>query len=141
MANHSLTLSHQFAKPAEELYKAWTEPTLMEQWFYPGEGWTADSTNELKRGGTYQHMMRDSEGKEYAHRGEYKELVPNKRIVFTWNSSVVEDTLVSIELKTIGDKTELTLTHEFFPDEEAVHCHTEGWHGCITNLERLYAHS
>ena len=62
-----------------------------------------------------------------------KEIEENKKLVFTWNAAIVNaETVVSIELKNVGGKTELTLTHSGWDDlpankEESKKSHSEGW--------------
>jgi uncharacterized protein YndB with AHSA1/START domain len=58
--------------------------------------------------------------------------------VFTWTSEgriSVRNSLVTIELKPIGDRTELSLVHNLSPDSSEGRAHAEGWEGCLRNLE------
>ena len=71
------------------------------------------------------------------HRGEYLEIKPPEKLVFTWNSPAVQNTRVTVELKDLGDSTEIWLTHELLPTEEARKSHEGGWNGCMVKLERL----
>lgn len=119
----------------------------MSQWFYPGEG-KAIVTNDCRVGGRFENTMvvtpsakggnacgAPSETNTYIHTGEYLEIVPPEKIVFTWNSHVVTNTRVTVELRDLGDSTELTLTHELLETEELRKTHTGGWDGCLLNLE------
>jgi uncharacterized protein YndB with AHSA1/START domain len=130
----------RFLRARRELvFEAWTRPDLMARWFFPGDGWTAAITSDLKVGGRYEVAMRDADGGRHAQFGEYREIVPVSRLVFTWSCpelSVV-DSVVTIDLVDHGDRTELRLTHELPPDPRIRRGHEEGWEGCLGNLEKL----
>ena len=137
----------------EVVFDAWTKPELMQKWFFPGNG-SATSKNDLRVGGTYHHDMvtkgKDStcstgaqsepeEANHYPHSGEYLEISPPARVVFTWNSPNVKDTRVSVDLRDLGDSTEVTITHELLDTEEQRAAHTGGWDACLANLEAFFA--
>lgn len=52
-------------------------------------------------GGEYRIMMIDANGHEHLHHGRYLELSPYHRIVFSWNSSLVTDTVVELALEEV----------------------------------------
>lgn len=72
------------------------------------------------------------------NRGEFLEIIPNQKIVFTWcqdyDSNPTPDTKVSIDLKDLGGKTALTLTHTGFTDLESKNAHEGGWSGGLNDL-------
>lgn len=123
----------------ERVFEAWTRPDLMARWFFPGDGWTAAITSDLKVGGRYEIAMHDAAGGRHTQFGEYREIVPVSRIVFTWNSPKHEvvDSVVTVDLVDHGQRTELFLTHELPPDPKIRRGHQEGWEGCLGNLEKL----
>jgi glutathione S-transferase len=132
----------------ERVFDAWTKPELMKQWLFPSGG-AGKSANDLRVGGTYSHEMivpngeatcvggtvRDDGSTSYPHNGEYLEIRPPERLVFSWNSVAVSNTRVTIELRTVPEGTEITLIHELLPDETQRRSHTEGWNDCLANLE------
>lgn len=132
----------------ERVFEAWTNPQLLQQWMVPPPDWTAKTKNELRVGGTYQHVMivGDTEaatahgyasGEALMHEGEYLEIFPPERLVFTWNSHAVKDTRVTVELKDLGETTELWLTHELLPSEAARQSHNGGWSAAVEKLDQL----
>jgi uncharacterized protein YndB with AHSA1/START domain len=127
--------------PCARVFEAWTRSDLMARWFFPGEGWTVAASADLKVGGRYEVDMRDSEGARHRQFGEYREVVPVSRLVFTWNCPElgVANSVVTVELKDLGDRTELVLTHELPPDPKIRSGHEEGWIGCLGNLEKMLA--
>ncbi len=74
------------------------------------------------------------------NRGEFLEIIPNKKIVFTWcqdfSSDPTPDTRVEIELKDLGGNTEVKLVHSGFSDSENRDAHEGGWTSGITDMGR-----
>ena len=120
----------------KKVFEAWTKPELLRKWFFAAPNWSASVSNELKVGGSYKVDMHTEEKNTFSHYGEYKEIKPPEKLVFTWNSSMIQDSLVTIEFKELGDTTELTLTHELLPTEDIRSKHEGGWNGCLDNLEK-----
>jgi uncharacterized protein YndB with AHSA1/START domain len=123
--------------PRSRVFEAWTRPDWMARWFFPGEGWTAVVTSDFKVGGRYEIDMRDHEGARHNQFGEYREIVPDSRLVFTWNCPelAVVGSVVTVELSDHGERTELVLTHELPPEPKIRRGHEEGWIGCLGNLD------
>jgi uncharacterized protein YndB with AHSA1/START domain len=119
--------------PADAIYKAFTDPKIMSQWFYGGKGWTAEATNEFRIEGPFSIRMRSQQGEVIPHNGVYKEIIPGEKLAFTWNSPFAKDTLVTIGFRKVAAGTELTLTHEFLLEAETPK-HKEGWGTCLDNL-------
>ncbi len=129
----------------DRVFAAWTDPQQMSQWFYCGIG-SALVTNTLRVGGSYENKMllypdaqhpgcgTSTEPDTYTHFGEYLEIIPPEKIVFTWNSAIVSDSRVTIELRDLGESTELLLTHALLETEDLRQKHSFGWEGCLANL-------
>lgn len=128
-----------------DVFEAWTKPEIMSTWLFPALTWTGITSVDLRVGGRWRHEMIDDgsrphsghqpeAGKSYPHWGEYLEVKPPERLVFTWNSDAVKDTRVTIELRDLGASTELTLTHELIATDALRAAHTEGWTGCLDSL-------
>src|SRR4051794_8426739 len=113
-----ITVKRVLKARRERVFAAWTRPELMSRWFFPGDGWRAAVSAELKVGGRYRLAMRDAAGGEHLQFGEYREIVPVSRLVFTWSCPELQvvDSVVTIELLERGAHTELHLTHELPPD-------------------------
>ena len=140
MSIDAVKLNRVFNAPIEQVFAAWSDPSIMPQWLFPWDEGQGKTVNTFEVGGHYQHDMNDPDtGDLYPHTGEYVEIVKPTKIVFTWNSPVVENTLVSIDLKGVGNGTSVTLTHDQFTDEERRDQHGAGWEGCFDNLEK-YLH-
>jgi uncharacterized protein YndB with AHSA1/START domain len=92
--------------------------------------------SDVHVGGRYRIVVRDLSGEEHDVSGTFREVVSDRKLVFTWawRTTPERESLVTVELEPDGDGTLLTLTHEQFFDEAARDRHQSGW-GAI--LERL----
>jgi uncharacterized protein YndB with AHSA1/START domain len=130
----NLVIKRVLPATRERVFRAWSDPSVMARWFFAELGWSARVNNEFRVGGSYQLDMLDQGLTVFSAHGEYTEIAPVSRLAFTWNSSAVSDTLVVIELRELGDSTELTLTHRSLPGEEEEKRHAGGWVACLGNL-------
>ena len=78
-----LNFSRVVAVPKELIWRAWTEPELLKQWFCPLPWKTIDCEIDLRPGGIFRTTMRSPEGKEFPGAGCYLEVVPNHKLVWT----------------------------------------------------------
>lgn len=83
MNDKELTLERLIDATPEQLYRAWTEPELLRQWFTPRPWTVASAELDVRPGGSNLIVMRSPEGQEFPNRGVYLEVIPNQRIVFT----------------------------------------------------------
>src|SRR3954463_10973066 len=104
MAVDGISVRRLLPARRELVFQAWTRPDLMARWFFPNQSWTAAITAKLEVGGRYHIAMRDGEGARHVQFGEYREIVPVSRLVFTWSCpelSVV-DSVVTVDLVDFG---------------------------------------
>jgi uncharacterized protein YndB with AHSA1/START domain len=132
-----ITIRRVLNAPCKRVFEAWTRPELMARWFFAGEGWTTKVSADARVGGRYDLTMRERSGEEHTQFGEYREIVPVTRLVFTWScpAFAVVDSVVTVELVDLGTRTELQLTHVLPPDPKIRRSHEEGWEGCLGNLD------
>lgn len=82
-SERELVLTRLIAAPREKLFKAWTTPELLTQWFAPRPYSTPRAELDVRPGGASVITMRDPQGNEFPIRGVYLEMVENERLVFT----------------------------------------------------------
>ena len=82
-ANNDLVLTRVMDVPREKLFRCWTEPELMKQWFAPRPWTTPQVEVDLRPGGNSLVVMRSPEGQDYPNPGVYLEVMKNEKIVFT----------------------------------------------------------
>ena len=80
---HELVLTRLIDVPREKLWRCWTEPALLVQWFTPPPWKTTSTKVDVRAGGSSLVMMKGPEGQEMPHRGVYLEVVKNEKLVFT----------------------------------------------------------
>lgn len=130
--------------PRDRVYAAWTDPAQMKQWFGPGNVQTRDLIADARVGGEFRWELTNSEGEKMTCRGEYRELQPGKKIVFTWQWEDDETwenhtSMVTVELDDAEGGTEIRLIHEQLPNEESRDGHTRGWNSALDELEKFFS--
>ena len=80
---HELILTRLIDAPRELLYRAWTDPEMLKQWFAPLPYTTPHAELDVRPGGSNLIVMAGPDGQEMPNRGIYLEVVPNEKIVFT----------------------------------------------------------
>jgi uncharacterized protein YndB with AHSA1/START domain len=78
-----ILITREFDAPKHLVYKAYTTPELVKRWWSGHHGQTTIAEIDLRVGGTWRYAMVAQDGSEVAFRGEYREIVPNERIVTT----------------------------------------------------------
>jgi uncharacterized protein YndB with AHSA1/START domain len=116
----------------------------MKQWFGPENVQTRDLIADARVGGEFRWDLTNPEGEKMTMRGEYRELQPGKKIVFTWHWEDDEDwknhiSIVTVELSDRDGGTELRLIHEQLPNEGSRDGHTRGWNSALDKLEKVFS--
>lgn len=138
----SLRLSRTIAASPEEVFRAWTDPAEMKEWYCP-EGGTVDVAEvDLTVGGRFKVAMRMPDGVHVAH-GVYREIDRPRKLVFTWqweggDGPKEGETVVTLEFKQRDGATELLLTHDGFADAGARDGHEGGWSSALNKLEARF---
>lgn len=162
---NSLVIERIFDAPREMVFKAWTDPEMIKKWWGP-EGFSAPSIKvDLRVGGKYIFAMHGPKGSEWDKdmysAGEYKEIVPNEKIVSTDYFSDEQGNKISpvdygqdpnspSEMKVVitfedadpptgGGKTKLTITYPKPETEEQFQAMLksgmkEGWNSSLDKL-------
>ena len=77
-----VVVTRHFAASPEAVYRAHTDPKLVQQWLLGPEGWTMPvCINDARPGGTIRYEWTNGKGGGFHLTGEYLELIPNRRIV------------------------------------------------------------
>jgi uncharacterized protein YndB with AHSA1/START domain len=147
--NRELVLTRIIDAPPEKVFKAWTDPELLKQWFAPLPYTTPVAELDVRPGGATLIVMRSPEGVDMPHRGVYLEVVPNERLVITdaytqaWEPSEHPFITVVLTFEKSGGKTKYTarVLHWTVADcekHEQMGFH-EGWGRCADQLAALAA--
>jgi uncharacterized protein YndB with AHSA1/START domain len=147
VANRELVISLLLDAPRAKIYRAWTEPALLKQWFAPAPFTTPTVETDVRPGGSSLIVMRSPDGTDYPNRGVYLEVVKNEKLVFTdaftsaWVPSEKPFMTGTITLSDEGGKTRYvaSVLHWSVADREAhekMGFH-QGWTQCAKQLEAL----
>ena len=138
----SLAIVRKLKASPQAVWRALTQPEALKQWMGPSDEFQVlVAETDVRVGGRYHIVMKSPDGEEHDVSGVYREVVANRKLVYTWawKSTPERESLVTIELTPAGDGTELMLKHERFADKESRDRHEQGWTGCVRRLERMLA--
>ena len=110
-----ILVTREFAAPKHLVYRAWTTPELVKRWWNAKRGEVTVAEIDLRVGGKWRYVMIADRGFEVAFHGEFREVVPNERIVSTEFYEGLppgqpnEGTLNTATFRQSGDRTTVTL--------------------------------
>jgi uncharacterized protein YndB with AHSA1/START domain len=145
--DRELMLTRIINVPRAKVYRAWTDPEQLKQWFAPKPWTTPVAELDVRAVGSNLIVMRGPDGNEFPNRGVYLEVVPNERLVFTdayteaWQPSEKPFMTVILTFDNEGGKTKYTarVRHWTVADRqqhEQMGFH-QGWGQCADQLTAL----
>ena len=81
--DEQILITRAFDAPRHLVYEAWTTPELVRRWWHANRGEMTVAEIDLRVGGRWRYAMVTPEGHEVAFHGEYREIVPDERLVHT----------------------------------------------------------
>ena len=125
--------------PIEKVFDAWLDRKMLSRFMVPCHEGSRESDVETdaREGGSFTIVMHVGD-EDIRHTGKYLEISRPDKLVFTWASpySVVENSTVTLNFTKVDDhKTNISLSHIRFIDEEARAAHEGGW---TDILDKLY---
>jgi uncharacterized protein YndB with AHSA1/START domain len=143
---HSIRISRRIRATRERLYRAWTDPAQLRNWWrMEGPGWAfAEAELDVRVGGAYRLGMTSPDGQTHTAVGVYREVTPPVRLAFTWDwedpNSRVGDTLVAVDLLDAGDgTTDVVITHTRFATADRAASHEQGWTQLLRIVDQYVA--
>ncbi len=82
--DREIVITSVFNAPRDKVWRAYTEAGYIPEWWGPGFLTTVVDKLDFRKGGEWRFVQRDPDGKEYAFNGKYREIIPGKKIVQTW---------------------------------------------------------
>jgi uncharacterized protein YndB with AHSA1/START domain len=133
-------LQRTFRASPERVFRAWTQPAALREWWCPS-GWVAgEIAIDLQIGGTYSIAMSRADVRVSVS-GAFLEVRPPERLVYTWRwegaFAEMPETLVTLELQGSDIETRLTLHHDKFADAGIRQQHRSGWMAACDRLDRV----
>lgn len=132
----TVRLRRRLKAPAEQIFDLWTKPDLLVRWMSPYPGAVhCKASCDLRPGGAFSLAMSSAESNRDVS-GTYLQIDRPRKLVFTWTGPLTnyENTLVTVELYSDGDETDLVLTHERLPTPAIHDGHTRGWGNILDHL-------
>ena len=137
----SLKLSRRYPVSPDKVWRAWTDAQALKRWWGPGPDNTVSLAElDVRSGGRYRIVFGGPQGTEHEVAGVYREVVPHRKLVFTWtwpNSTPERESVITIEFRAAGRGTELVFRQEQFFDTTARDGHQRGWTESFVKLDRF----
>ncbi len=131
---HELSLTRLIDAPRAVLYRCWTEPELVKQWFTPRPWTTPKVEMDVRPGGSSRMTFRGPEGQEFPNNGIFLEVVPNEKLVFTdayteaWVPSAKPFMTGTVTFADEGAKTRYTAVVRHWSAEDKAEHEKMGFH-------------
>jgi uncharacterized protein YndB with AHSA1/START domain len=132
----SVQIRRRVKAGAEQIFDLWTKPDLMVRWMSPFPGAVdCKASCDLRPGGAFSLVMSSADSSREVT-GTYVQIDRPRKLVFTWIGPLTNNvnTLVTLELISRGDETDLVLTHERLPTPAIHEGHTRGWGHILDHL-------
>lgn len=116
-ADREIVISRLYNAPPELVFRAWTDPVQLDQWWGPRGYTTVTSSMDVAVGGAWLFVMRHAQHGEFNNRIRYREIVRPERLVYTHDSGIDPDPAafeVTVTFEAQGQRTLVTL-HSVFP--------------------------
>lgn len=127
----------------DRVFEALTDPAALVRWWGPSGFTTPQIELDLRVGGRYRFSMQPPEGELFHLAGEFLEIEPPSRLAysFRWEEPDPDDrdTVVTLSLHAVGDRTEVALSQGGFATEARLALHRDGWTDSFAKLRELIA--
>lgn len=133
-----LRIVRHYPVAREKVWRAWTDPQALSQWFGPGEPNSVTLAElDVRPGGRYRIGFRTPDGEQHEVGGTYEVVELHRQLVFSWawHSTPERVSQVSIQLRPLDGGTEMELRHARFVDQLARDNHARGWTGAVAKLD------
>jgi uncharacterized protein YndB with AHSA1/START domain len=119
-ADREIHVVREFDAPRDRVYAAYTDPQLIPEWWGPRGTSTVVDEMDVRPGGGWRFVVRNSDGSETGFRGTYREVTPPERIVqtFEWEGMPGHISIDTAIFEDLGDRTRVTSTSLFHTTEE-----------------------
>ena len=132
VADNELLIARTFNAPPSVVFALWSNAEQMKRWMGPKDFTCPEATIDFRVGGRYRAMIRSAQHGDNWFSGVYREIVPDKRLVFTytWENegpSAGLEMLVTITFEVRDGKTVQTFHQAPFSSSERRDSHVGGW--------------
>jgi uncharacterized protein YndB with AHSA1/START domain len=119
-SDREIRIERVFNSPRDRVFAAFTDPELVPEWWGPRGTTTIVDRMDVRKGGGWRFVGRDSDGREDAFRGTYREVTPPERVVqtFEWEGMPGHVSVETTTFEDLGDRTKVTTVSIFHTAEE-----------------------
>lgn len=142
LENRTITIERTFNAPLALVWEAWTQPEHIASWWAPNGAKLTIVEHNFTVGGTWKFSMPMPNGGKFVSEGVYKEIITQKKIVFTADfKPMTENVEIHVLFKADGNKTNFTFhcvheTEEYCRQQEKMGVYN-GWGSAFDRLEGL----
>ena len=133
-----LAIKRSYPVAPEKVWRAWTDPEAIKRWWGPGGSDPVSVAQvDVRVGGRFRIVFGGPQGTDHEVQGVYREVVPNRKLVFTWNwpnTTPERESLVTIVFRHAAGGTELDFLHTQHFDEAVRDNHQRGWSESFAKL-------
>jgi uncharacterized protein YndB with AHSA1/START domain len=136
--NAELRLRRVYPVSPEKVWRAWTDPQALSQWFGPADTEAVVQAElDVQVGGRWSIRFRTGDGEEHGVGGVYQVVEPSRLLEFSWawQSTPERVSRVTVQLRPVAGGTELDFRHDRFFNDEARVNHARGWTGTFAKLD------
>jgi uncharacterized protein YndB with AHSA1/START domain len=131
-----------FDAPREVVFQSCSDANQLALWWAPRRFEVTVAEADARSGGAWRVVYQASDGAQFEESGVFLEVVKPERLVLTHDfrdvrSGTVRETIVTIELRDLGDKTELHFHQAPFESTSKRDEHMVGWNECLDQLSEL----
>lgn len=141
MSDDALVLTRHFKASPARLFAAFTERPLLQAWYGPQTHTCPHCEIDARVGGKYRVEMHSPSGGVHVVTGEFREIAPPERLVYTWGwlrgQGRSPETLVTLTFRERDGGTDLTLEQTGFATREERDAHNQGWTSSFNALEAM----
>ena len=138
-SERNVQVERSLTAPPDRVFSACVEPEQLSRWWGPAGFSVPEAELDVRQGGRYRIEMLPPEGEPFYLQGEYREVDPPGRLVYTfeWDPATPDDheTLVVLTFEPNDAGTRLLLHHGPFATDERYALHAAGWSDTLDRLE------
>lgn len=138
MADDELYIERLLDAPVSLVFRVWTSPEHLARWWGPKDFTAHSIVMDFREGGAWKSRIRSEEYGDSGMSGVYREIVENKRLVFTFawdeDSGSPHETVVTVTFEEIDGKTKFGFHQTPFRTVAERDSHLGGWGECIDRL-------
>lgn len=136
MKNAQIEITMHVARSPEVVFAAWQTADAFAAWFAPMTATPPIVQMDFRVEGSYSIEMPLPDGSVHTTRGQFREIVENRKIVMSWRCDAFDDpeSVVVVNFLPVDGGTEIHLQHGSFENETTCEAHTAGWQACLAQL-------